>query len=73
MNLGEGFLRLFELGSVDAPASAPVLHRVAQMQHLMEHDVLDSDTGDPRPVKQAADNNSVMGLIVMTECRVRRP
>src|ERR1044072_180186 len=59
-------LRLAEIASVDPPARARMLNRMRQVQHLVEHHVIDRkrETGF---IEDAADDNRVVRWVEMPE------
>src|SRR5579864_37479 len=53
-----------------APASAQ-LNRMAQVKHLVKHEIFDRVTGHGRAVKDTADHNGVVGRIVVAQALPR--
>lgn len=56
-----------EFGGVDAPPAAIQLHWVPQMKHLVIDDVLDGVAGYSGMVEDTADDDRVVGRIVVAE------
>src|SRR6266850_1854422 len=65
--LWEGPLLRDELPRMHAPAAAAQLHRMLQVQHLVEDDVLNHKSRHARVVKYPADDYCVMGRVVVAE------
>ncbi len=52
---------------MDAAATAPQLYGMFQVQHLVKEDVLDGVAGHARVIKNATDDDGIVGRIVMSE------
>ena len=52
---------------MDAAAAAVELHRMPQVQHLVINDVLDSISGNRRMIEDPADNDGVVGRVIVAE------
>src|SRR5512147_3294839 len=57
---------------MNAPASSSVLHRVAQVKHLVKDHVREDDFRDRDAVQQPADDNRIMRRIEVAEYTARR-
>jgi hypothetical protein len=64
---GEERLFGFECGGVDAAAESAHPDGVLEVEHLVIEQVLDGVPGTGRPVEDAADDDGVVGGIVMTQ------
>src|SRR5208282_792608 len=65
--LGKEFLFVQKFSRVHAAAAAPEFYRMLQMQHLVEQDVFDGVAGHAWMVEDAADDDGVVGGIVVAE------
>ena len=63
--LGKEFLFVQKFSRVHAAAAAPEFYRMLQMQHLVEQDVFDGVAGHAWMVEDAADDDGVVGGIVV--------
>src|SRR5579862_3711792 len=60
-----------EFRRVDAAPRAGVVHRIAQVEHLMEHHILERQPGGARIVEDPADHDHVVRRIEVPETRPR--
>lgn len=56
---------------MNTPPTAPQLHRIFQVQHLVINDVFHDIVGYPRMIKDPADDNCVVRGIVVSEAIAR--
>src|ERR1700730_7163280 len=63
----KGALGLAELPGMDAPPHSVVIDRIAQVQHLMEHDIFERQGRSGRAVEDAADDDGVVRRIEGSE------
>src|SRR5579859_2041923 len=65
------FLFRLEFRRMHASLTAPQLHRIFQMQHLVEKQVLEREAGNDIAIKDPAYDNRIMRRVIMTQAAAR--
>ena len=71
LQLRKQLLLFMKLPRVHAPPAPPQLHRMFQMQHLVEQNIFNRIPRHPRMIKHAADHNRIVRRIIMSQTPAR--